>query len=132
MSTMTAMSPEMVVRRMRDALGEFNNDELPVLALVQALAAYRRSHRAQPAQAVDVGNGWQPIETAPMDKVIDLCTLYRSGVSIRHTDCYWRPAGLWKEGWTSKTFDSEEGRVIDSPTHWMPPPASPTPDKEGL
>jgi hypothetical protein len=43
-----------LARRIRLQLGEFNDDNLSVPALVRLLVEHRRAHLTQPAQAVDV------------------------------------------------------------------------------
>ena len=45
---------EKLARRLRDIMGEFNDDCVGVEILVRQLADYRRAHLAQPAQSVDV------------------------------------------------------------------------------
>jgi len=120
------------------------------------LAWQARAHLAQPAQAVDAGaireviddlrtwhdegtdsmadsltralsgekagpvDGWQPIETAPKDGEDILAT---DGTAMLVT--YWYGAST---GWLYRYTD--HGVDGWSPTHWMPLPASPAPDKE--
>ena len=74
--------------------------------------------------------GWQPIETAPRDRAIDLWAEDK-GLMMpprRFPDCYWdqeyrevrgiltRANGPWK---------CIHGGVPDNPTHWMPLPIPP-------
>jgi hypothetical protein len=67
---------------------------------------------------------WQPIETAPKDKIIDLWTEPYGRVA----DAQWAAQkGCWVD-WGMADFDGVgyrrvEGRV----THWMPLPAGPVP-----
>lgn len=69
-----------------------------------------------------VASDWQPIETAPKDKLIDLWT--SSGV--RKTNCYWDH--ICQE-WRCR---ENNGVIIrfKNVTHWMPLPSPPT-DLEG-
>jgi hypothetical protein len=68
---------------------------------------------------------WQPIKTVPKDEVVDLFTPWienQGGFKgFRWTDCYLKGDGEW----TSKHFNSEDGRVVKNPTHWMPIPEPP-------
>lgn len=61
---------------------------------------------------------WQPIETAPTDEIVDLYSLHKAWVHIRHCNAR-RYFGKWyaqgSSGW-------EE---VPSPTHWMPLPDPP-------
>ena len=69
---------------------------------------------------------WQPIETAPERGVVDLFVSFppnAAGVKgLRIPDCYRMKDGQW----TSKSFNSEDRRVIRNPSHWMPLPEDPT------
>jgi hypothetical protein len=112
-------------------------------AAEQAWQAWRaRAHLTQPAQAVDVGDayvqamvqvheqknralsaekaGWRDIATAPKDELILVGPTKRMGicVAMHHS----------RDGWVTETCS--EWSSIYTPTHWMPLPASPTPDKE--
>lgn len=66
-------------------------------------------------------DGWLPIETAPKDGEDILAT---DGTAMLVT--YWYGAST---GWLYRYTD--HGVDGWSPTHWMPLPASPAPDKEG-
>jgi hypothetical protein len=74
---------------------------------------------------------WLPIETAPLNDVVDLFVTgfpNRAGFrGFRYTDCYRRSDGEW----TSKNFDSEQRKIIKHPSHWMPLPQAPDDNKEG-
>lgn len=43
-----------LARRLRNIMGEFNDDEVGVEILVLQLTDYRRAHLTQPAQSVDI------------------------------------------------------------------------------
>jgi hypothetical protein len=73
---MTTKSPDLYAQlayRMRESLGEFSDPNKGLETLVRELAAFKRAHLAQPAQAVDVGYddalndaGWAFIEAMPV------------------------------------------------------------------
>lgn len=75
--------------------------------------------------------GWRPIETAPKDGTeIDVwCASDAEG-----DDGGYRIARVWwccvDRCWRS--YSDERMQWAHQPTHWMPLPASPAPDKEGL
>jgi hypothetical protein len=62
----------------------------------------------------EINGGWQPIETAPMDRRLLLW------------DGIWVSAGAYVDydsmGWI---MDSEYPGDVSNPTHWMPLPAPP-------
>ena len=71
-------------------------------------------------------NGWQPIETAPKDRAIDIwAKIWLSDFDTfkgqRFPDCRWKTKdamGAWPEGWSG----------VDKgwrPTHWQPIPEPP-------
>ena len=73
-------------------------------------------------------SGWQPIETAPKDRVIDL--LFNG---VRYADCEWDEvyARLPEQfsGWAHHYAEMEDStyplRAGFEPTHWMDRPARP-------
>lgn len=95
-------------------------------------------------------SGWQPIETAPKDELIDLWCVPPTDSDfspedggIRLTDCSWHEADniFPKTGWVRVLddgyWDIVEGAAASSfglptwvPTHWQPRPEPPTLNKE--
>jgi hypothetical protein len=68
--------------------------------------------------------GWQPIETAPRDKVVDLWWNGRRFADyefVELTGDWVRKELMWKGEYqvTTKRF------LTDKPTHWMPLPPAP-------
>lgn len=98
-----------------------DNDDL--CAIIDASAALS----TVPAKsAAAVGEGWQPIESAPKDgNAVDVWAwndIYAIG--RRFTDCAWVD-GRWISA-ADKTHDyQDQGTVPGSVTHWMPLPARP-------
>jgi hypothetical protein len=79
-----------------------------------------RQLQGQPRRQSDVNADiWQPIATAPIDRVIDLW----SAEGGRYPDAIW-DVHCGVEGWT----DANDHRSLDgySFTHWMDRPAGPT------
>lgn len=73
---------------------------------------------------------WQPIETAPKDRVVDLWANGR-----RWTDCRFGPVDYKTTGpaWGRDGGKAQEhgysGKTVvevENPTHWMPPPNPPS------
>lgn len=74
-----------------------------------------RAPAAQPVAA----EGWQPIETAPMDETSVLIYSPREGVRSGYF-----AGGLWQGGaW----FSNPEDKKAAQPTHWQHLPDPPTP-----
>lgn len=73
-------------------------------------------------------NEWQPIETAPRDRIIDLWAGGR-----RWTDCKWgrvdyKNEPAWGRDGGRTTEHGFSGRMVvevENPTHWMEVPAPP-------
>lgn len=72
---------------------------------------------------------WKPIETAPLDRYVDVWV----GSGVRVTDAFWgvrsqdeevcKEFGFSKIGWC---HESDDGWVYPiEPTHWMPIPGPP-------
>lgn len=67
---------------------------------------------------------WQPIETAPKNRKIDLGSLHEKGFK-RAPDCYWSRK---RQVWNCDHHDADGYSLIRlpfTPTHWMERPASP-------
>lgn len=96
----------------------------------EIVAALNATRALSVQKAGPVGDGWQPIETAPKDGSAIIL-----GYAGSHScEGFWMgdaSRNHWGEtGW----FDSDSDVLCEhahKPTHWMPLPASPTPDKEG-
>jgi hypothetical protein len=74
------------------------------------------------ADALNAGNCWQPIESAPIGVCKDVLLLFLDGRQrVGHQG---RPDGLWGYSGTSLTTTK-----FDPPTHWMPLPAPPEPEQ---
>jgi hypothetical protein len=71
-------------------------------------------------KAGPVGDGWQPIETAPKDGTRVLTYAPKRTWATQHIAINHFKQGVWQH------CNSE-----CPPTHWQPLPASPTPGKEG-
>lgn len=81
-----------------------------------------RAILAASSGAVAVPEGWQPIETAPKDRKIDLWT-----GEARLTGCYWdRACGEWRK-------TDESGHIIRTrvATYWREIPAAPATPAQG-
>jgi len=91
--------------------------------------------------------GWQPIETAPRDRKIDLLLPHPRG---RQIDCFWHePLKAWAKWdwprWGGPNPEKPDEGPWDllpearcplitwaaAPTHWMPPPVPPECAHEG-
>lgn len=95
-------------------------------------ARLRANTRALSGEKAGPVDGWQPIETAPKDQTVLVYPPLWSGrtcsIARYNDDKYCKkPAPYWHR-------DDDLGQKTRSrgvpPTHWMPIPASPTPDKE--
>ena len=86
--------------------------------------------------------GWQPIEKAPKDEQIGIDVFcipsdYEDGFrGVRFTDVSWIEPQGWMRVTDSGNYDylEEEYPCLDgtpkwTPTHWMPLPSSPEPEK---
>jgi hypothetical protein len=81
----------------------------------------REIYLAMEAVRPPVGEGWQPIETAPKDeRYILVCG--PEGVDVACWDSHWGD-GAWLRYQTAE-YDNNDANVA-SPTHWMPLPEPP-------
>ena len=65
---------------------------------------------------------WRPIETAPKDGKVIVCTHPSKTIEYRPRAAFWYVArGTGAEGWKSVS-----NHAWLNPTHWMPLPAPPT------
>lgn len=95
-------------------LEQFNLWHADAIGDLQPYDCYLQGARdAQPAQAVE---RWQPIATAPKDETVVLTYSRRTGID---------PARFISGVWAEPTRNA-----ICEPSHWMPLPISPAPDKE--
>lgn len=95
-----------------------------------------------PAEAPEVRDQWQPIETAPKDGRDMLLWHPQFGILMGHWDHVgtsdWWAVYAWPqpmhshpcEGWFSPFMESDGVDGVD-PTHWMPLPAPPAAIREG-
>lgn len=86
---------------------------------VQAAETFMRAALST-ALAAPADDGWQPIETAPKDGLVDLC---KAGSDVRYIRCYYdRICDEWRT-------TQPAGRLFciprHVPTHWRPLPATP-------
>jgi hypothetical protein len=96
-------------------------DMLPSRSKAIYRNALRRALKSFAARALSAEKaGWRDIATAPKDELILVGPTKRMGicVAMHHS----------RDGWVTETCS--EWSSIYTPTHWMPLPASPTPDKE--
>lgn len=71
---------------------------------------------------------WQPIETAPKDRLIDIW-INEKGVGVRWCDCYYDTiTDQWRTSRPSGHLLCIPARLV---THWMPLPAQPQSNKGG-
>ena len=88
---------------------------------IRAKQAAKPKHSPLPAEPSPASietvtrDGWQPIETAPMDG-----SRFLALEGTRHFDCWWSDKGYGEAYWMDEA-DSEP-----EPTHWMPLPTPPT------
>lgn len=71
---------EKLARRLRDIMGEFNDDRVGVEILVRQLADYRRAHLTQPAQLVDAEKVREVIARVAADNQKSALTLGVEGL----------------------------------------------------
>lgn len=72
---------------------------------------------------------WQPIETAPKDKTIDLWGIRRGLMMppehiVDCSFCYIEKNGIYRLG----EWQTSRGGFVDNATHWMPLPDAPKQD----
>ena len=84
---------------------------------------------APPASDLREENRWQPIKTAPKDRLIDVWTIGYGAEPLRMADCYYdRICDEWRTSRPSGRLMCIKAKYV---THWMNIPAPPAPQTEG-
>jgi len=67
--------------------------------------------------------GWQPIETAPINGSILISSTSQGVMEACHWNQWYSDSS--KKGWMPANQDEEYGSYVDDVTHWMPLPKAP-------
>lgn len=91
--------------------------------LTEIVEDYLSRTRPDRDQALEEAAGWQPIETAPKDGLIDIWIVRSDGSGLRWAECYYdRICGEWRTTSPSGHLLTINERHV---SHWRPLPAPP-------